>query len=70
MSCVLPVLSAVTVGLRFWLHARQKSQLKFDDWLMLPALVSPDSLGASHWRRTDTLAVRRFCSLVCAYAPF
>lgn len=45
MSCVLPVLSAVTVGLRFWLHARQKSQLKFDDWLMLPALVSPDSLS-------------------------
>ena len=45
LSCVLPVLSAVTVGLRFWLHARQQSRLKFDDWLMLPALVSPDSLS-------------------------
>lgn len=45
MSCVLPVLSAITVGLRFWLHARQKSQLKVDDWLMLPALVSRDVLS-------------------------
>ena len=43
MSCVLPILSIVAVGLRFWLRGRQKSQLKLDDWLMLPSLVSPQS---------------------------
>lgn len=43
MSCVLPILSIVAVGLRFWLRGRQKSQLKLDNWLMLPALVSAHS---------------------------
>ena len=41
MSCVLPILCIVAVGLRFWLRGRQKSQLKIDDWLMVPGLVSP-----------------------------
>lgn len=39
MSCVLPALSTAAVALRFWLRGKQKSQLKLDDWLMLPALV-------------------------------
>ena len=43
MSCVLPLLSIAAVGLRFWLRGRQKSQLKIDDWLMVPALVRQHS---------------------------
>lgn len=55
MSCVLPVLSIAAVGLRFWVRGRQKSQLKLDDWLMLPALVSPHS---SDFRKQDQVSDR------------
>lgn len=75
MSCVLPVLSIGAVGLRFWLRGRQKVHLEFDDWLMLPALVSPyssriQSRGSTrdHWQKADTLVSCSFCLLVCAYA--
>ena len=39
MSCVLPILSIAAISLRFWLRGGQTSQLRIDDWLMIPALV-------------------------------
>ena len=54
MSCVLPALSTAAVGLRFWLRGRQKSQLKIDDWLMVPALVRQPSSSVAMIRVANT----------------
>lgn len=56
MSCVLPILSIVAVGLRFWLRGRQKSQLKLDDWFMLPSLVNPHSYRFQYQDQVVTIS--------------
>ena len=40
-STILPALGIGVVGLRLHTRLRQKSELKFDDWAQIPALVSP-----------------------------
>lgn len=63
MSCVLPILCIVAVGLRFWLRGRQKSQLKVDDWLMVPALVSLNSSWFQYQGQTMTTSKKLTLSL-------
>lgn len=63
MSCTLPILSIAAIGLRFWLRGRQKSQLKLDDWLMLPALVSPDPFRFHYRGQVMTITQRLTLSL-------
>ena len=38
---VLPILGIVFVGLRFYTRMLQKASFGIDDWLTVPALVSP-----------------------------
>jgi hypothetical protein len=36
---VLPIMCIIAIGLRFNARRVQKSGLKMDDWIMLPALI-------------------------------
>ena len=43
-GAILPALSIVIVGLRFYARRQQRVKIKIDDVMTLPALVSPVSL--------------------------
>ena len=46
LSSSLLVLSCVTVVLRFYTRQKQRLEIKADDWIMLPCLVSDQLLQA------------------------
>lgn len=49
VSCVLVGLSLMVVLLRFYARRQQKVQIKADDYLVLPALVSCPSPFTQQW---------------------
>lgn len=70
LSCTLPIICIFAICLRFWLRNRQKSPLRADDWLMLPALVSeiPVFKPSQSGRLLKTAA--SFFLLACALAAY